>query len=137
MHISETDQLQQSTTSPTPISPVHKVEALICSQSWLQTSQRKLSEREAAEEVQADEEIREGIVFAIEEKCRLMCVKLLITPFLFLYIEFVSKDCTDKQHHVGMSLSQLAKGLNSSHYSLSNSTACMSLPLFNSCCIRD
>jgi len=73
MHISETDQLQQSTTSPTPISPVHKVEALICSQSWLQTSQRKLSEREAAEEVQAYE-IRE---------------------------EFVSKDCTDKQHHIG------------------------------------
>jgi len=60
------------------------VEALICSQSWLRTSQRKLSEREAAEEIQAYEEIREGIVFAILEKCHLICVKLLITRFLFL-----------------------------------------------------
>ena len=90
VHISETDQ----TSSPTPISPVHKVEALICSQSWLQTSQRKLSEREAAEEVQAYEEIREGIVFAIEEKCRLMCVKLLITPFLF----FIYRVCFKGLH---------------------------------------
>ena len=39
------------------------VEALICSQSWLRTSQRKLSERQAAEEVQAYEGISEGIFF--------------------------------------------------------------------------
>ena len=39
------------------------VEALICSQSWLRTSQRKLSERQAAGEVQAYEEISEGIFF--------------------------------------------------------------------------
>lgn len=40
------------------------VEALICTQSWLHTSQRKLSAREAAEEVQAHEDIREvaGII---------------------------------------------------------------------------
>ena len=90
MHISETDQLQQSTTSPTPISPVHKVEALICSQSWLQTSQRKLSEREAAEEVQAYEEIREGIVFAIEKKCHVICVKVTnnLIPFFLYRVRF-------------------------------------------------
>jgi len=38
------------------------VEALICTQSWLQTSQNKVSAREAAEDIQTYEEIREGIV---------------------------------------------------------------------------
>ncbi|KAF8661542.1 hypothetical protein HU200_056963 [Digitaria exilis] len=40
------------------------VEALICSQSWLHTSQSRLSVREIAEEVQSYEDIGEGI-FAI------------------------------------------------------------------------
>jgi len=35
---------------------------LICTQSWLQTSQNKVSAREAAEDIQTYEEIREGIV---------------------------------------------------------------------------
>jgi hypothetical protein len=61
------------------------VEALICSQSWLQTSQRKLSVREAAGEVWAYEEIREGTIFAIEENCRLMCVKVTNNSVSFLY----------------------------------------------------
>ncbi|CAN6245359.1 unnamed protein product, partial [Urochloa humidicola] len=51
------------------------VEALICSQSWLHSSQGKLSAREAAEEVQLYEDIRE---------------------------EFLSKDCTDNQHRVAL-----------------------------------
>jgi hypothetical protein len=42
------------------------IEALICAQSWLQTSQSKVSARETAEEIQTYEEIREGIVFEIE-----------------------------------------------------------------------
>jgi hypothetical protein len=36
------------------------VEALICARSWLHTSKGKPSAREAAEEVQTYEEIREG-----------------------------------------------------------------------------
>jgi len=53
------------------------VEALICSQSWLQTSsQSTVSAREVAEEIQTYEEIRE---------------------------EFLSKDCIDNQE-IGMSL---------------------------------
>ena len=58
-------------------------EASICSQSWLRTSHRKLSEREVAEEVQAYEEIREGIAFAIEEKCHLIYVKVTNNLILF------------------------------------------------------
>ena len=42
------------------------VEALICTQSWLQTSQCKVSAREVAEDIQTYEEIREGEVFVIE-----------------------------------------------------------------------
>jgi len=49
------------------------VEALICTQSWLQTSQNKVSAREAAEDIQTYEEIRE---------------------------EFLSKDCVDNQQQI-------------------------------------
>ena len=38
------------------------VEALICTQSWLHTSKDKVSAREAAEDIQTHEEIRESIV---------------------------------------------------------------------------
>ncbi|XP_072147978.1 zinc finger BED domain-containing protein RICESLEEPER 1-like [Setaria viridis] len=51
------------------------VEALICAQSWLHTSHTKVSAREAAEEVQTYEEIRE---------------------------EFLSKDRTDNQHCIDL-----------------------------------
>ena len=63
------------------------VEALICSQSWLRTSQSKLSEREAAEEVQAYEEIREGI----DSQHHGMCISpyvsfkgMLLSIFIYL-----------------------------------------------------
>jgi hypothetical protein len=51
------------------------VEALICTQSWLHTSHSKVSVREAAEDVQTYEDIRE---------------------------EFLSKDNTDRENHIGM-----------------------------------
>ncbi|PUZ45612.1 hypothetical protein GQ55_8G238700 [Panicum hallii var. hallii] len=51
----------------------HTVEALICAQSWLQTSQSKVNARAAAEEIQTYEEIRE---------------------------EFLSKDCVDNQQQI-------------------------------------
>jgi hypothetical protein len=41
----------------------HTVEASICAQSWLETSQSKVSAREAAEEIQTYEKIREGYSF--------------------------------------------------------------------------
>ena len=42
------------------------VEALICTQSWLHTSQDKVGAREVAEDIQIYEEIREGIVLVTE-----------------------------------------------------------------------
>jgi hypothetical protein len=38
------------------------VEALICAQSWLHTTHTKVNAREAAEELQSYEEIKEGII---------------------------------------------------------------------------
>jgi hypothetical protein len=53
------------------------VEALICTQSWLHTSHSKVSVREAVEDVKTYEDIRE---------------------------EFLSKDNTDRENHIGMLL---------------------------------
>ena len=56
---------------------ISTVEALICTQSWLHTSHSKVSVREAVEEIQTYEDIRE---------------------------EFLCKDNIDHENHIGMSL---------------------------------
>jgi len=56
---------------------ISTVEALICTQSWLHTSHSKASVREAVEDVQTYEDIRE---------------------------DFLSKDNIDHENHIGLSL---------------------------------